>query len=350
MNESNPSGSRFRPIPLLTVALALGAGTLVYRHYFPIPGQGTTPSHEAMTPGTNVLAPVTNRPAPMVLVASAPPGSAAETSTAAVPTKAPAGSGLALLPVTTADIPAAPAVPARPAEARPVANVVVTKVQASAAKPGFLEGVVRLDGTPPARREITPIRADRLCGALHAEPVLTRTYLVGADRGLANVVVSLVALPAGIPFTAPTDSPLLDQVGCIYEPMVTSLMTNQPVRIRNSDPFMHNVNAQARVNRGFNFAQAIQGQVNEKAFPEAESPLKLICNVHPWMSAYLHVFPHPFHAVTDADGRWHFAQPLPPGRYELRFLHTAAGSTNLVVEITSAVTPRVEASLPVPAT
>jgi hypothetical protein len=54
--------------------------------------------------------------------------------------------------------------------------------------------------------------------------------------------------------------------------------------------------------------------------------------------------------VTDADGRWHFTQPLPPGRYELRFLHTAAGSTNLVVEITSAMTPRLESSLPVPAT
>jgi hypothetical protein len=347
VNESNPSGSRFRPITLLTAALAFGAGALVYRHYVPIPGQGAASSRDARIPGASVLAPVTNRTPPMVLVASAPPGSAAENSTTAVPTKAPAGSGLALLPVTTADIPAAPAAPA---EARPAARVVVTTVQAAAAKPGFLEGVVRLDGTPPARREITPIRADRLCGALHAEPVLTRTYLVGADRGLANVVVSLVALPAGIPFTAPTESPLLDQVGCIYEPMVTSLMTNQPVRIRNSDPFMHNVNAQARVNRGFNFAQATQGQVNEKAFPEPESPLKLICNVHPWMSAYLHVFPHPFHAVTDADGRWHFAQPLPPGRYELRFLHTAAGSTNLVVEITAATTPRLESSLPVPAT
>ncbi len=210
-------------------------------------------------------------------------------------------------------------------------------------------GIVRLVGTPPAAREITPIRADRLCGPLHAGPVMTRTYVVGDDRGLGDVVVSVTSGLEGKTFTAPAESPLIDQIGCIYVPLVTTVMTNQPFRVRNSDAFMHNVNAQARVNRGFNFAQATKGQENTRVFSEPESAIKFICNVHPWMSGYVWVFPHPFHAVTDKDGRWKFSQPLPPGRYEVTFTHLRAGTKTATIEVTAAGAPNLEAELQVPA-
>lgn len=224
----------------------------------------------------------------------------------------------------------------------------VAVVTGTASGPILLGGTVRLDGTPPAEREITPIRADRLCGALHTNAVLTRRYVVGKDRGLANVVVSLVAVPSGFAFQPPTEKPLLDQVGCVYEPPVITLTTQQVVRIRNSDPFLHNVNAQARANRGFNFAQATAGQVNEKSFAEPESGIRLICNVHPWMAASVSVFPHPFHAVTDQDGRWRFSQPLPAGRHELEFSHRTAGTRRVVVEVGAAGATPLEVSLEVP--
>ena len=224
----------------------------------------------------------------------------------------------------------------------------VAVVGAAFSAPGLLHGVVRLEGTPPAEREITPIRADRLCGALHTNAVLTRRYVLGKERGLANVVVSLVAVPPGLVFQPATEKPLLDQVGCVYEPPVITLTTQQVVRIRNSDPFLHNVNAQARANRGFNFAQATAGQVNEKSFAEPESGIRLICNVHPWMAATVSVFPHPFHAVTDQDGRWRFSQPLPAGRHELEFNHRTAGTRRVVVEVGATKAAQLEVSLEVP--
>lgn len=301
VNASKPSEPLSGPVLLLGTVLILAAGVVVFL-----------------------------QPSSTVAVATPTPAEVAST-----PAPAPAA------PARPVETPAAPTTPSS-APSRTSTGVAATA--------GVLEGVVRLEGTPPPEREITPVRADRLCGALHTVPVMTRRYTVGADRGLPNVVVSLVALPEGVPFSPVTESPLMDQVGCMYEPLVTTVMTNQPFRVRNSDPLMHNVNAQAKVNKGFNFAQATQGQVNEKSFPLAESPIKLICNVHPWMSAYVHVFPHPFHTVTDRNGQWRFPQALPPGKYALRISHITAGTITVPVEITAAVTPRTEASLAVPAT
>lgn len=226
--------------------------------------------------------------------------------------------------------------------------MVVAAAGGAVSAEGLLGGVVRLVGDVPPAREITPIRADRFCGPLHDAPVMTRTYVVGEDRGLGNVVVAVTSDLGAVPFTVPTEQPLIDQAGCVYEPLVTTVMTNQTFRVRNSDSFMHNVNAQARVNRGFNFAQAVKGQENARVFAEPEAAIKFICNVHPWMAGYVWVFPHPFHAVTDKDGRWKFSRPLPPGRYEITFTHLRAGSKTATVEVTAGGALQLEAELAVP--
>ena len=45
-------------------------------------------------------------------------------------------------------------------------------------------------------------------------------------------------------------------------------------------------------------------------------PIKVTCNIHPWMNAWVGVFDHPYFAVTDADGK--FQIPLAPaGNYRL---------------------------------
>jgi plastocyanin len=208
---------------------------------------------------------------------------------------------------------------------------VVVATSASAAE---ITGKVKLTGEAPAAREITPIKADKLCGALHTKPVMTRTYVVGADKGLANVAVYIKAgLPAGKTYTPPATKPLIDQVGCVYEPLISAAMVGQTVDIKNSDAFMHNVNCQAKVNKGFNFAQATAGQVNPKTFDKPELAVKLICNVHPWMSGYVHVFDHPFFAVTDKDGNFSISGDLPDGKYTVEANHLKSGVVTGEVEV-----------------
>jgi hypothetical protein len=96
---------------------------------------------------------------------------------------------------------------------------------------------------------------------------------------------------------------------------------------------MHNVNCQAKVNKPFNFAQTTQGQVNPRVFDKAELAVKLICNVHPWMSGYVHVFDHPFFAVSDKDGNFTIKGDLPDGKYTVEANHLKSGTVTGEVEV-----------------
>ena len=53
------------------------------------------------------------------------------------------------------------------------------------------------------------------------------------------------------------------------------------------------------------------------AEPEA---FKIKCDVHPWETAWCHVMSHPFHSVSDAEGRFMIGG-LAPGEYQLEFRH-----------------------------
>jgi hypothetical protein len=191
-------------------------------------------------------------------------------------------------------------------------------------------GHVRLSGQPP--REL-PIALDPICGRLHQKPLTTRHYVVGQHGGLANVWVYLQNAVGH--FSTLTQHVVLDQVGCEYQPFVFAVMIKQPVSIRNSDPFLHNVNTVASphpVHR-FNIAQPTRNKVDTKRFDQPELPLKFMCNVHNWMFAYAGVFEHPFFAVTDSQGRFEIPAGLPPGRYIVAARHLKAGEVLRELEI-----------------
>jgi len=69
-----------------------------------------------------------------------------------------------------------------------VAGLVATMQLASA---GNITGTVTLSGTPPAEKEITPLKDDATCGKFHPTPPTTHFYVVGANKGLGDVVVML---------------------------------------------------------------------------------------------------------------------------------------------------------------
>jgi hypothetical protein len=111
------------------------------------------------------------------------------------------------------------------------------------------------------------------------------------------------------------------------------VVVGETFKVKNSDPFMHNVNATPKTNKGFNFAQASKDQVNEKSFDKPELGVKFACNVHPWMVAYVHVLENPFFAVTDDKGGFELPAGLPPGKYDLEVNHLKAGVVKQSLEI-----------------
>lgn len=193
-----------------------------------------------------------------------------------------------------------------------------------------ITGTVTLKGTPPPEKTIG---YDDTCSALNPTVKTTRHYVVGADNGLADVFVYISKGLEGKKFTPPTQPATLTQVGCNYEPYVQGVMVGQPLAIKNADPVLHNVHALPNVdgNQEFNIAQPTQGEVNDTkwvaSITQPEVMVKVECNVHLWMFAYIGVLNHPYFAVTDKDGHFKIAN-VPPGTYTLTAYHVKAHGTN----------------------
>jgi hypothetical protein len=60
--------------------------------------------------------------------------------------------------------------------------------------------------------------------------------------------------------------------------------------------------------------------------------MRIKCDVHPWMFAYVSALEHPFFAVTDANGNFTFPLALPPGRYLIAATHLKAGESVQEIE------------------
>lgn len=217
-------------------------------------------------------------------------------------------------------------------------NSILKSALALAATAAFVQaaevtGKVTLKGTPPPAKPIPAVKADPNCGKTHSEEVFTRTFVVAADGGLGNVVVYIKGGLEGKTFPVPAEKPLIDQVGCMYEPYVSAVMAGQTFQVRNSDAFMHNVNATPKNNKGFNVAQATAGQIKEVVYDKPELGAKFACNVHPWMFAYLTVVDNPFFAVTDKDGKFVIKGDLSDGKYTVEAFHQKAGAVTAEVTV-----------------
>jgi hypothetical protein len=191
------------------------------------------------------------------------------------------------------------------------------------ASAGDITGTVTLNGTPPEEQINAAIAGDVNCGKLHPEVVKTQFFVVGANKELKDVVVSITGI-SGKSTGASAEPIVLDQKGCEYTPYIFAVQTGQKIIVRNSDPapILHNVHATptAAGNQEVNLPQAAGAADLTMTFPSAENFLKIKCDVHQWMFAYVTVVDHPYFAVSGADGKFKIAN-VPPGKYTISAMH-----------------------------
>ena len=214
------------------------------------------------------------------------------------------------------------------------------EVAAAAYKPsgneGTLAGVVNLNGTAPERRAIS-MDADNACAANNPNPLSEDAVVNGGKVQNVFVYVKDGKTAEGRSLTAysfapPAPEVVLDQKGCQYLPHVLGMMNTQKLRVTNSDPTTHNVNAQPKSNQPFNQAQGSNAPAIVKEFPRAEVQVPVKCNQHPWMKAWVHVMRHPYFAVSGADGSFQIAG-LPPGTYTVAAWHERFGEKTQTVTV-----------------
>jgi plastocyanin len=189
-----------------------------------------------------------------------------------------------------------------------------------------VRGTITLEVDPPAPKKIE--RSAEQCHA-SAKPAYTESVVVGPDKGLANAIVYLKDAPASNGASQPPVE--IDQVDCVYAPHVSVIQIGQTLRVKNGDPVYHNTRWDSQANPHFNFDLKNKGDYRDLKFNAPEF-LRLRCDAHPWMEAWVGVLQSPFFAVTDASGKFELKR-VPPGKYTVGIWHEFYGEQERKIEV-----------------
>ena len=180
---------------------------------------------------------------------------------------------------------------------------------------GTITGTVVLDGHPPSFHPID-MSAEPACVKANSAIVIPPVVVTGDHGALSGVVVYVKSGLGRYRYEIPAQPAILDQKGCMYEPRVLATMTHQAVEVHNQDATVHNIHATPRENRSWNRSEEPGEPPFQTSFADPELAIPILCNIHPWMRAFLFVFDNPYFAVTSKSGDFQL-KAIPPGTYTI---------------------------------
>jgi plastocyanin len=196
---------------------------------------------------------------------------------------------------------------------------------AFAASGGTITGRVVFVGDPPPAKKVKVTKDNEKCGA----EISSEELVVAPDKGISNAVVSVVGLK-GAP--GKTDkSPTLQQKGCVFHPHVLIVPVGTPVDILNDDGVLHNFHTYSTKNSPMNKAQPGFKKKMTETFSQAET-IKVNCDAHSWMAAWIVVADHPYIDATDGSGAFKITD-VPPGNQTIEIWHETLGKITKTVAV-----------------
>jgi len=99
-----------------------------------------------------------------------------------------------------------------------------------------------------------------------------------------------------------------------FVPHVLAIRVGTVVDFPNADPFFHNVFSLSKAKR-FDLGRYARGRSKSVRFDEP-GIVRVFCDIHSHMNAFILVFAHRFFDATDGQGRYRIDQ-VPPGTYTL---------------------------------
>jgi hypothetical protein len=197
-----------------------------------------------------------------------------------------------------------------------------------------IRGSVKVEGKLPKLPPLQIAKYKEVC-----KDVPNESLIVGPAQGLRYAVVTLEGVGKGKAVEKETVHEL-DNIKCRFSPHVQAASVGQFVLIKNSDSILHTAHAlftneQPQFNVGL-----YPGRVTRKPLVAA-GIVKIRCEVHPWMMAYIVVTEHPYHAISDIYGEYELTD-IPPGAYQLKVWHESLGTHEKRIEVKPAVTQKVD--------
>lgn len=178
------------------------------------------------------------------------------------------------------------------------------------------------DGPPPPPK---PIVAAGFAGLVDESVIVNQQ-----NGGIANVFVWLRSskanvLPVHPDLKARAKAPVdWDIAGGRLDPHVSILRRDQPLTINNRDAVGYNPNIQPFQNDAFNPLLKAGNQVKHSFAKDETLPVRIGCNIHPWLSGWVLIRNDPYAATSDANGDLKI-EKLPAGDWEFQFWQERAG-------------------------
>jgi plastocyanin len=107
---------------------------------------------------------------------------------------------------------------------------------------------------------------------------------------------------------------VMDQRNETFVPHVLAITTGTVVDFPNTDKVYHNVFSLSRAAR-FDLGRYAAGRSQSVRF-DRPGIVRVFCEIHSHMNAFILVFSHPFFAMTTAEGRYRI-ENIPPGAYNV---------------------------------
>ncbi len=127
-------------------------------------------------------------------------------------------------------------------------------------------------------------------------------------------VVYLEAAPQAAFEAPPPGRAVLDQKNEAFVPYVVAVTVGSTVDFPNLDRTYHNVFSLSKARR-FDLGRYPRGQSRSVRFDQP-GVVRVFCEIHSHMSAFILVFSHRYFATTNAEGRYRI-EGVPPGAYTL---------------------------------
>ncbi len=192
----------------------------------------------------------------------------------------------------------------------------------------MITGAVRFQGSVPQPHIVSLTKDVGVFG----ETVPDERLLVSRQGGIKNVVITIEGIQHGKRWPDLKQRVAYEQGR--YTPHVLVVRKGTELEIENRDSIFHNTHAFRGSQPIFNLALPLSqwdGAISRTLVEEGL--IKLSCDVHNWMNAWVIVLDHPYFAVTGEDGTYAITE-IPPGTYRVTAWHEKLGKkeTQLTVK------------------
>lgn len=196
-----------------------------------------------------------------------------------------------------------------------------------------ISGKVTLADAKAKTQDFTIAKNPEVCGTGTRSVEWVRTN----GGALLDAVVYLEEVSAGKPFADGARKVVMEQKGCRFLPYLQVMANGGELEVVNADPVAHNVHAYELIKRArrtvVNVSQPSKDDVFTKKIRLRRGvAMKVECDQHDFMHAWVFVARNPYYALVGDDGGFTITG-VPPGKYVVKSWHGRLGEKETTVEV-----------------